>query len=104
MIKRSTVPTVHVVALEAAVREPGRLMIGIVGILIILLVARVAIGGRVLVLAVDVTLCALHGYVSADQRERSIVMVKRGRLPGTRRVTFRARMRELIRHVIWIRR
>lgn len=100
MIEHSAVPTVHIVALETAMREPGRLMIRIVGVLIIRLMARIAIGRRVLVLPVDVALRALHGHVSADQRKARVVVVKGGGLPGVRRVTFRARMRELIGHVI----
>ena len=104
VIEVPTVPAVHGVALETIVREAGRLMIGIVGIQVVLRMARIAVGWRVLILTADMALSALHGYVSTHQREPGIVMVECGRLPGVRRVACRACVRKLVRHVIRVRR
>ncbi len=59
-----------------------RHMVGIVGAQVIRLVTRVAVGGRALVYAVDVTLRARHGDVRAGQRESGLVMVELRSLPG----------------------
>ena len=57
MVECPALPAVHGVALEAEMRESGGLMVGIIGIQVVLLVARPAIRRRAVVLAVDVALC-----------------------------------------------
>jgi len=65
-------------------RETCRRVIGIGGGLVIGLVTGEAVGRYRCVVVVHVTTGTGHGGVLAGQRERSVVVVKRGRNPGGR--------------------
>ena len=76
MIEVGVIPIARVMTREAFVRESGRLMIGIIGVEVVLLVTRPAIRRSAHILSVGMTLRTRDGDVSAGQREVRIVMVE----------------------------
>ena len=86
--------------LLAGVREHVLDMIGIIRLLVIRLVARPAIRGSAFVLSIRVALRTACVDVRSREREVRQIVVKRGRLPGDRRMACRARMRHLQRFMI----
>lgn len=94
MVESRTLPGGRGMASVACSREPGRRVIGIRGRLVVGLVARIAIRRDCGVVVVDVAIGAGHGCVCSGQRERSVVVIERGRLPGSRVVAKFALLRE----------
>ena len=95
MIKRGRRPSGGRMALRAAVGELGRCMLR--SRLIGRGVTAVAIGRRVRVLPVHMTLHAGHGCVSSGQREPGQVVIVSRRTPARRGVTLRARVIKITR-------
>ena len=68
-------------ALEAIMREPGGLMVGIICIQIILFMTGPAVRSEVIEIAIGVALGAIHGHVGTRQRETGIVVIESGGFP-----------------------
>ena len=103
VIESSRGPVGGTVAHFALLREAAGDVIRVVGALIILEMATDAGGGGQVVIAVDVTLSALHAYVRPSQRECSLRVIEFGRLPGGRRMAHLALLWHAGRNVIRIR-
>ena len=103
MIKRGGLETGCGVTDRAVLREPGRNMVGILGTIVIRLVAGEALGGSTRKNIVDVTLTAFDVDVSAGQRERALAVVENGSEETGSGVTGRAIGRKAGRRVVGIR-
>lgn len=100
VVEAAAFPTVHGMAFQAIMRKLPSHVVRIANIIIIVLMARPAIGRSALELPVYVALRAVHAIVRPEQRKGRIVVVERGWLPRGSAVTNGAVVRILIRLVI----
>ncbi len=97
-------PVRRVMADLALLRESGRGVVRVVCILKILQMATDTFGRAQVVIPVGVALRALHLQVRPGEREGSLRMIERSRLPGRCRVANIALLRDAGSDVVWIRR
>lgn len=102
VVERGRIPMTGTVTLLTSVWKLVRSMAGIGGAVVVGLVARPAIGGCAVVLAICVALSTRQQDMGAGKRELRQVVVKRCRGPCRRRVALRARMIVISRDMIWV--
>lgn len=102
VVELSSIPRSRGVAGLASCREPRRYVVGVVRVLIIRLVTRIAIGRNVGVVVVYVATRTRHGFMGAGQRKGGVVVVEGRRNPRCRVVTHIASLREAGLHMVRI--
>lgn len=95
------IPSAGVMALGAVMREIVGFMIGIIGVTVVGLMARPAIGRRAGV-AGGMAIQAVQGYMSTCQGKFGLIMVEGGRFPAISSVTPGTILGEVIGFVIGI--
>lgn len=101
MIEDIGVPAGGIVALGAIVRIVVRLVIGVIGITIVIFVARPAIRWRIRI-ACRMTLDAIKRNMRPGQREICLIVIKSRRIPAGRAVADCAIMIEIVGLMIWV--
>jgi len=101
MIPVGLVPVGSIMALLAIRGESRGLVVGIIGIVIIILVAGVAIRGRAAV-SVGMAIQALQDNVRPGQGKLGLIVIESCRLPGAGTVALSAVIAEIVLHVIGI--
>ncbi len=101
MIPVGIAPAAGIMTVLALSREIGCGMIGIIGLIVIGFVARVAVGWSI---GVSIAMAgnAAYSHVSSGQRELRLRMIKGGLIPCRSIMTGCAVVVKIILHVIWI--
>lgn len=101
MIPGGLVPIGSIMAFLAIGGKSCRLVVGIIGIIIIVLMTGIAIPGRAAV-AVGMAIQALQADMRAGERKLSLIVIEGCRLPGSGAMAHVAFVAEIILHMVGI--